>query len=257
MRHTLRIGGFTLAVTLLANPVGAQLGTQLPAPADWHQRQQRSGQPGHRPLPVPSAAAPVGQGSPLPPAPGMMVNPEQSYRVLVVGMPPAQVGVLRQMVPQAFPVRYEGRIVMQAGVFATASEAEQLAERLRQQGLPAQVLSPAQNQLATARRDAQMQMVLQPQRDQNLSDWENAAAWNHLRRNALPARSQQPTVRVLVRPTTPTQQEDILKLMPEAFRASHRGQLLWQVGRFQDQARAEQLVQYLRARGFQVVVETQ
>jgi cell division septation protein DedD len=64
-------------------------------------------------------------------------------------------------------------------------------------------------------------------------------------------------VRVLVRPATPTQQEEILKLMPEAFRASHRGQILWQVGRFQDQMRAEQLVQYLRSRGFQVVVESQ
>jgi cell division septation protein DedD len=49
----------------------------------------------------------------------------------------------------------------------------------------------------------------------------------------------------------------MLKLLPEAFRSSYRGQIFWQVGRFQDQVRAEQLVQYLRSRGFHVVVESQ
>ncbi|APB34791.1 hypothetical protein GlitD10_2455 [Gloeomargarita lithophora Alchichica-D10] len=255
MQHTRRTSGLTLALTLLAAPVWAQLGTQLPAPADWNQRQQRVSQPGQRPLPVPGMSAPVGQGSVLPPAPGAMTNPEQSYRVLVVGMPPANLGVLRQMVPQAFPVRYQGQVVMQAGVFQSAPEAQQLAERLRQQGLPGQVVGPAQTQVATARRDAQMQMVLNPQRNGNPSSLEAVSGWNNLRRNALPSSS--PVVRVLVQPATPTQQEDILKLMPEAFRASHRGQILWQVGRFQDRTRADQLVNYLRSRGFQVVVESQ
>lgn len=256
MQHTLRTGGFTLALTLLATPVFAQLGTQLPAPADWNQRQQRAGQP-HPRLPVPAPSAPVGQGSILPPAPGMLPNPDQSFRVIVVGLPPAQVNLLRQIVPQAFPVRYQGQMVMQAGVFQSAPEAEQLAERLRQQGLSAHVITPEQQQWATARRDAQVQMVLQPPRPNQLSSLENAAAWQNFRSNVLPARSQQPVVRVLVRPATPTQQEDILKLVPEAFRSSYRGQMMWQVGRFQDQARAEQLIQYLRSRGFQVVVESQ
>ncbi|MEN9217305.1 MAG: hypothetical protein Q6K90_08275, partial [Gloeomargarita sp. HHBFW_bins_162] len=167
------------------------------------------------------------------------------------------VNLLRQIVPQAFPVRYQGQMVMQAGVFQSAPEAEQLAERLRQQGLSAHVITPEQQQWATARRDAQVQMVLQPPRPNQLSSLENAAAWQNFRSNVLPARSQQPVVRVLVRPATPTQQEDILKLVPEAFRSSYRGQMMWQVGRFQDQARAEQLIQYLRSRGFQVVVESQ
>jgi len=257
MAHTQRISFLTLALALLATPAWAQLGTQLPAPADWNQRQQRTNQPGQRPLPVPGMSAPVGQGSVLPPAPGVMVNPEQSYRVLVVAVSPAQVGLLRQIVPQAFPVRYQGQVVMQAGVFQSAQEGEQLAERLRQQGLLAQVVSPAQNQVATAQRDARMEMVLNPPRSGDPGSLESIASWQNLRRNALPSRSQQPMVRVLVRPATPTQQEEILKLMPEAFRASHRGQILWQVGRFQDQMRAEQLVQYLRSRGFQVVVESQ
>jgi cell division septation protein DedD len=186
-----------------------------------------------------------------------MVNPEQSYRVLVVAVSPVQVGLLRQMVPQAFPVRYQGRVVMQAGVFQSAQEGEQLAERLRQEGLLAQVVSPAQNQVATARRSAQMEMVLNPPRSGDPGSLESIASWQNVRRNALPSPAQPPMVRVLVRPATPTQQEEILKLMPEAFRASHRGQILWQVGRFQDQMRAEQLVQYLRSRGFQVVVESQ
>lgn len=257
MQHTLGISGFTLALTLATTPVFAQLGTQLPAPADWNQRQQRSSPPSQQPIPVPGVSAPVGQSSVLPPAPGVMMNPEQSYRVLVVGMPPANLVVLRQMVPQAFPVRYQGQVVMQAGVFQSAQEAEQLAQQLRQQGLPGQVVGPAQTQVATARRDAQIQMVLNPQRYSNPGALEAVSGWNNLRRNDLPSRSQQPVVRVLVQPATPTQQEDILKLMPEAFRASHRGQILWQVGYFQDQIRAQQLVNYLRSRGFQVVVESQ
>lgn len=256
MQHTLRTSGFTLALTLLATPVWAQLGTQLPAPADWNQRQQRSSQSSQRPIPVPGMSAPVGQGGVLPPAPGVMPNPEQSHRVLVVGMPPANLGILRQMVPQAFPVRYQGQVVMQAGVFSSGQEAEQLAERLRQQGLPAQVVGPASIPAATARRDAQMQMVLQPP-PTHPGSLEHLPAWHNLRRNDLPSRVQPTLVRVLVQPTTPAQQAEILQLMPEAFRASHRGQIFWQVGRFQDQIRAQQLVNYLRSRGFQVVVESQ
>ncbi|MCS7030491.1 MAG: hypothetical protein NZL92_03015 [Gloeomargarita sp. SKYG116] len=246
MRHTLPSLG--LILTLWTTPVFAQLGTQLPPPADWQQRQQRRTiPPQHRPLPVPGMA-PIGQGSPLPPAPGVLVNPEQSYRVLVVGMHPVRLHVLRQLAPQAFPVQHQGQIAMQTGVFQSLQEAEQFAAQLRQNGLPAQVVGPVNPQ-----RDAQVQMVLNPPTQG--SDWERIAAWQSLRQNTMP--SHRPTIRVFVRPAAPTQQEDILKLVPEAFRSMYRGQVLWQVGRFHDQNRAEQLVQYLRARGFQVVVESQ
>ncbi len=257
MRHTHRMPVLGMALALLATPAWAQLGTQLPAPADWNQRQQRLSAPNQRPLPVPGMAAPVGQGSVLPPAPGVMVNPDQAHRVLVMAVSPAQLGLLRQIAPQAFPVRYQGQMVMQAGVFASAQEAEQLAERLRQQGLLAQVVSPAAWQAAKAQRDARMQMVLNPPGSGDPDAWETLATWQHVRRQAPASGSRQPTVRVLVRPATPTQQEEILKLLPEAFRSSYRGQIFWQVGRFQNQVRAQQLVEYLRSRGFQVVVESQ
>jgi cell division septation protein DedD len=257
MQHTQRISGLTIALALLATPAWAQLGTQLPAPADWNQRQQRNSPSSQRPLPVPGMAAPVGQGSVLPPAPGVILNPDQSYRVLVMTLSPVQMELLRQTVPQAFPVRYQGQVVMQAGVFASASEAEQLAERLRQQGLLAQVVSPVQQQVAAAQREARMQMVLTPPHSDDTSALASIAHWQQLRHQALPSSTRQPTVRVLVRPATPTQKEEMLKLLPEAFRSSYRGQIFWQVGRFQDQVRAEQLVQYLRSRGFHVVVESQ
>ncbi|MCS7293067.1 MAG: hypothetical protein RMI89_08880 [Gloeomargarita sp. SKYBB_i_bin120] len=250
MRHTLPSLG--LILTLWTTPVFAQLGTQLPPPADWQQRQQRRAvPPQHRPLPVPGMA-PIGQGSPLPPAPGALVNPEQSYRVLVVGMHPVRLHVLRQLAPQAFPVRHQGQIAMQTGVFQSLQEAEQFAAQLRQNGLPAQVVGPVNPQ-----RDAQVQMVLSPPaQSSELGDLERIATWQSLRQNTMP--SHRPTVRVFVRPAIPAHKEEVLKqLVPEAFRAMYRGQLLWQVGRFHERSRAEQLAQYLRARGFQVVVESQ
>lgn len=245
MRHTLSSLG--LLVTLWSTPALAQLGTQLPPPADWQQRRQQRAIPAPQRLPVPGPA-PIGQGSPLPPAPGPLVNPEQSYRVLVVGLHPVRLPVLRQLVPQAFPVQHQGQIAMQTGVFSSLAEAEKFALQLRQQGLPAQVVGPVNPQ-----REARAEIVLSP--PSQGSDLERLATWQQLRPSLLP--SQRPTVRVLVRPATPTQLEEVLKLIPEAFRANYRGQILWQVGRFQDQSRAEQLVQYLRSRGFQVVVESQ
>lgn len=238
-----------LLVLLGTTPAWAQLGTQLPPPTDWQQRRQRQALPLPQPqrLPVPSPA-PIGQGSPLPPAPRAEVQPEQAYRVLVIGVHPVRLPVLRQLAPQALPVQYQGQVAMQVGVFSSLSEAEQLALQLRQQGLPAQVVG-----LVNPQRDARAEIVLQPQSQG--SDLERMATWQQLRQNTLS--SQRPTVRVLVRPATPTQLEEVMKLIPEAFRTLYRGQVLWQVGRFQDRSRAEQLVQYLRSRGFQVVVESQ
>ncbi|WP_071453229.1 hypothetical protein [Gloeomargarita lithophora] len=62
MQHTQRTSGLTLALTLLATPAWAQMGTQLLVPADWNHRQQRVSQPDQRPLPVRGMSAPVGQG---------------------------------------------------------------------------------------------------------------------------------------------------------------------------------------------------
>jgi hypothetical protein len=62
------------------------------------------------------------------------------YRVLVPSTSEAVQNRVRELVPDAFRVEFEGKMMMQAGAYPTQEEAKATAERLQQQGLAAQVV---------------------------------------------------------------------------------------------------------------------
>ena len=106
-------------------------------------------------LPVPGPNAPIGNvGS----SPGIKVYGKSGgsrtsslfatnralatglrYRVLVETMDDNQQAQLRSLVPEAFPVSFQGRTVMQAGAFGDREKADQLLQALSSQGFRASI----------------------------------------------------------------------------------------------------------------------
>lgn len=61
------------------------------------------------------------------------------YRVVVAATDDTQQTQVRSLVPEAFPISYKGKSMMQAGAFSDRSKADQLANTLMSQGLTASV----------------------------------------------------------------------------------------------------------------------
>lgn len=92
-------------------------------------------------LPVPSGNIPT--GSPVRPG----ASPEEraaavggEYRVVVEIIQASDKTKVKQIVPDAFTSRYQGRAVMQVGIFRSQANAEEVRQRLRQEGLQVRVI---------------------------------------------------------------------------------------------------------------------
>lgn len=84
-----------------------------------------------------SPGDPSAEGPPAPPSLATALG--LPYRVFVSAENTALEQQVRQQVPDAFRVRVNGRMFMQAGAYPTFEEAQALAEQLNQQGLRAQI----------------------------------------------------------------------------------------------------------------------
>ena len=92
-------------------------------------------------LPVPSGNIPTGNSFPPGTSPeerGRSVGGE--YRVVVEITSASDSRKVKDIVPEAFTSRYQGRRVMQVGIFRSQANAEEIRQRLRQQGLQVQVI---------------------------------------------------------------------------------------------------------------------
>jgi hypothetical protein len=61
------------------------------------------------------------------------------YRVVVAATDETQQSQVRSIVPDAFPISYQGRSMMQAGAFSDRAKADQLANTFISQGMNASV----------------------------------------------------------------------------------------------------------------------
>ena len=92
-------------------------------------------------LPVPSGNIP--RGNPFRPG----ASPEEraaavggEYRVVVELVGAGDKRRVKEIVPEAFTSRYQGRAVMQVGIFRSRANAEEIRQRLRQAGLQVRVI---------------------------------------------------------------------------------------------------------------------
>ncbi|WP_204138307.1 DUF1565 domain-containing protein [Halomicronema sp. CCY15110] len=74
-----------------------------------------------------------------PPPPSLATSLGLNYKVLVAAADDAAQAVVRSQVPDAFRLRLNGQVYMQAGAYPTREEAQAMLNRLQQAGLSAQI----------------------------------------------------------------------------------------------------------------------
>ncbi|MCT7949389.1 DUF1565 domain-containing protein [Ancylothrix sp. C2] len=90
-------------------------------------------------LPVPSASIPLGSGGAFTPSPAAAGSGSLRYRVIVDVTSDREQGRVRALFPEAFRTFLNGRVVMQAGVFSSRNNAQELIQRLESNGFKARM----------------------------------------------------------------------------------------------------------------------
>lgn len=90
-------------------------------------------------LPVPSASIPLGSGGAFTPSAASAGNGSLRYRVIVDVTSDREQGRVRALVPEAFRTFLNGRVVMQAGVFSSRNNAQELIQKLQNNGFKATI----------------------------------------------------------------------------------------------------------------------
>ena len=74
-----------------------------------------------------------------PPPPSLATSLGLNYKVLVAAADDAAQAAVRSQVPDAFRLRFNGQVYMQAGAYPTMAEAQAMVNQLQQAGFPAQI----------------------------------------------------------------------------------------------------------------------
>lgn len=253
-RRRNRIGwlvGGAIAGSLIVTPAGAQ--QALPPPPAV---------PNLMPLP---SLQPVNVTPGMPPMPGMANPPQEtifqapaqvpsntaSYQVVVNGDSPYLLQQIQRVDATSFVREYQGKRVIQAGVFSTGVEAQQRVAVLNQQGIGAQVVT------ATVGYQNQVMPTLYP--GASTSVMGNPAMGNPamgMNPNAMSASLPRVSFYQVVVPAPPddygiiTQKMITMGVRPEAIqtRRSPNGSHV-AVGPFTQQAEAANISSYLRSGG--------
>lgn len=220
---------------------------------------KRSGRRFTRPVNIPispPASKPIAAARPL--------RSGEVYRVIVKTRGVREQDQVRRLVPDAFRSSYEGRSVMQAGLFNDKKTAVRLRRKLRRENLdafyvkeeraftPAPVARPIPS---TAVSSAGLLPV--PSRRAPLGN----ASGNRRVARVLPPPPPAPTLligpryRVVVDPRGSRDRRKIKQIVPDAFRSSYRGQSVIQVGSFPTQSAAEDRARLLERQGFDPILE--
>jgi len=118
-------------------PVSNPLGTiPVPAPAP----PGYTGDAGLPNITVLQQPQPIGDGSPPPPPVNLAASLGYRYRLVVYTRNEAEQLQVRSLIPDAFRVRVNGRLVMQAGLFETQDEAILVEQTLQRNGLVTEIL---------------------------------------------------------------------------------------------------------------------
>lgn len=195
----------------------------------------------------------------------LSTGPSQSdavYRVMVKTRDSQEQALVRRLVPDAFRSSYEGRSVMQVGLLDEKKIAVKLKRRLKDQDLDVFYVEEKRRQLPVARTIPQTAvssagLLPVPSSSVPLGN----ARGNRRVATALPPPPPAssilwgPRYRVVVTPRRNKDRRKILKLVPDAFRSSYRGQSVLQVGSFKTQGEADDRIRLLERKGFDPILE--
>lgn len=183
------------------------------------------------------------------------------YRVIVKTRTSQEQDEVRRLVPDAFRSSFQGRTVMQVGLFNEKKTAKQIRRKLQRKGLDA--LYIPENRVVIRPRSIPQTAVSSagllpvPSRSAPLGN----AQGNRRVARALPPPPPAPSslvgprYRVVVKPRSSKYRRKVFKLVPDAFRTSYRGQSMLQVGSFKSRGEAEDRIRLLERKGFDPIME--
>lgn len=179
-------------------------------------------------IPVPSRTAAVPRSGSL-------------YRVVVEPRNSRQKSRIKSLVPDAFRSNYQGRSVMQVGLFNSRSKVDNIVKLLKRNDLRPEVIENERSRIAAvppssiASRGVDIP-VPSPSADRG-------------RRFKSAARRSNTLYRVVVRPRNTKQKSKIKSLVPDAFRSSYKGRSVMQVGLFDSRSKLDRMVKLMKRNG--------
>ena len=162
-----------------------------------------------------------------------------SYRVVVQPRNSGQQARIKSVVPDAFRSSYQGRSVMQVGLFNSRSKVNDVVKLLKRNDLRPEVIENDRSQVSSvssssvASRSANIPV---PSADRG-------------RRFQSAVRSSGEIYRVVVQPQDSKQKSKIKSLVPDAFRSSHEGKSVMQVGLFDNRSKLDRMVKLMKRNG--------
>ncbi|MEO0373125.1 MAG: DUF3747 domain-containing protein [Cyanobacteria bacterium P01_A01_bin.17] len=219
---------------------------------------------GSRRLPRPNRSGRLIQASSSRSRP-LSIGPSRSdsvYRIMVKTRDSQEQALVRRLVPDAFRSSYRGRSVMQVGLLDEKKTAVRLKRRLEDRDLDVFYVKEERRQAPIARTIPQTAvssagLLPVPGSSAPLGN----ASGNRRVATVLPPPPPAssilwgPRYRVVVTPRREKDRRKILKLVPDAFRSSYRGQSVLQVGSFKTQGEADDRIQLLERKGFDPILE--
>lgn len=196
-----------------------------------------------------------------------------TYRVMVVKPNAVQISKLRNQQPGAYRTSYDGKSVMQVGLFNSRSKAESMKKELTGQGFKVLMVSD-ERRISSQPSPTSAGPLL-------ASVTSGASSWGRLvtvpaaapigdakgskqvyaRNTQLPPPPPPPKAlltrryRVLVIVKSDAQQDKIRDLVASAFRTTYQGKSAMQVGSFSSSAEAESKAELMRQNGFKPITE--
>ncbi len=177
------------------------------------------------PVPLPSSSAPRS---------GFL------YRVVVEPRDSGQKARIKSLVPDAFRSSYQGRSVMQVGLFNSRAKVNGMVKLLQQNDLRPEVIENDRSQVSSAVPSASI-----ASRSVDIP----VPSANRGRRFQSAARQSDTLYRVVVRPRNTKQKSKIKSLVPDAFRSSHKGRSVMQVGLFDNRSKVDRMVKLMKRNG--------
>ncbi|WP_299405129.1 DUF3747 domain-containing protein [Acaryochloris sp. IP29b_bin.148] len=172
------------------------------------------------------------------PSPGASRS-EFTYRVVVQPRDAEEQDQIKALVPDAFRSSYQGRAVMQVGLFNSRAKMDGVIKRLKQNDLRPEVIEDNRTQLSSVPPSAVASRSVNIPVPSPDSGRQFQAA----------ARRSEKLYRVVVQPRNSKQKSKIKSLVPDSFRSTYQGRAVMQVGLFDNRSKVERMVKLMKRNG--------
>lgn len=179
-------------------------------------------------IPVPSQAASV-------PRSGFL------YRVVVEPSNSRQKTRIKSLVPDAFRSAYQGRSVMQVGLFNSRSKVDSIVKLLKRNDLKPEIIENERSRISAVPPSSIASRGVDIPVPSPVAD--------RRRRFKSAARQSNTLYRVVVKPRNTKQKSKIKSLVPDAFRSSYKGRSVMQVGLFDNRSKLDRMVKLMKRNG--------